>query len=407
MKIVYLHQYFNTPGMAGSTRSYEIARHLAASGHEVEIVTTYREPTDKTDWYETVESGFRVHWLPLAYSNKMSYPERIKAFLSFAVKAAAKAHKINADVVFATSTPLTIVIPGIVCSTFRRIPMVLEIRDLWPSVPIAMGALNNPVMRMASLLLEKIAYAKADRVIALSPGMAEGVMRCGFPPERLSTIPNFSNTVDFGPEKANGAIRQQLGIRPDQVMLCYIGTFGRANGVTYLVGLAKALGQDDRFRIVLIGDGYEREKAIEEAERSGVLNKNIFILPPVPKAEVPAIMADSDISISTFIPVKELEHNSPNKFFDGLASGCCIAINHGGWQADLLTETEAGIVLSAEPSAAARQLQEVADMPGRLQRMGENARKLGESRFNARALCAQVEAVISAAAAGSRSPVAR
>src|SRR5699024_5606020 len=111
MKIIYLHQYFNTPDMAGGTRSYEMARRLVAWGHEVHMVTSWREPTDKHGWFTSVEAGIQVHWLPLPYGNYMGYRERIQAFLLFAWKAARKAASIPADVIFATSTPLTIAIP--------------------------------------------------------------------------------------------------------------------------------------------------------------------------------------------------------------------------------------------------------------------------------------------------------
>jgi glycosyltransferase involved in cell wall biosynthesis len=397
MKIVYLHQYFNTPEMSGGTRSFEIAKHLVQSGHRVDVITTWRDETDARDWYETVESGVRVHWLPVRYNNKMTYSERMRSFLKFAVKSSAKALKLDPDVVFATSTPLTIAIPGILCSMFRRVPLVLEVRDLWPTIPIAMNALRNPAIKFAALQLEKKAYIKSEHIIALSPGMAEGVMRFGCPPEKVSVIPNFANVTHFGPDKANGDLRRKLRIRADQILLTYIGTFGKVNGVAYLADVAKQLEKDDRFRIALIGDGYEKDQIEKRALAHGVLDKNLFILPPVSKIAVPAIMADSDVSVSTIVPVKELEHNSANKFFDSLASGCCVAINHGGWQAALLQEAQAGIVLSRDPTVAARQLIEVADIPGEVKRMGVNARKLGEERFNVTALCSQVEAVLSAA----------
>ena len=47
MKILYLHQYFNTPQMAGSTRSYEMARRWVAQGHTVHVVTTSRTAAKK------------------------------------------------------------------------------------------------------------------------------------------------------------------------------------------------------------------------------------------------------------------------------------------------------------------------------------------------------------------------
>src|SRR4051812_29868117 len=107
MKIVYLHQYFTTPSMHGGTRSYELARRLVGMGHEVHMVTSDTEPAqDAKGWRETNESGIRVHWLPVPYSNSMKYADRMRAFSHFAINSSHRAMQLAGDVVFATSTPL-------------------------------------------------------------------------------------------------------------------------------------------------------------------------------------------------------------------------------------------------------------------------------------------------------------
>lgn len=121
--------------MPGGTRSYEMARRLVAMGHEVNMVTSWREPDGRKDWFTTEQSGIKVHWLPVRYSNCMPYNQRIASFFKFAFCATYKAASLPADVVFATSTPLTIALPGICASLFRRVPMVFEVRDLWPAIP--------------------------------------------------------------------------------------------------------------------------------------------------------------------------------------------------------------------------------------------------------------------------------
>jgi hypothetical protein len=87
MKIIYLHQYFNTPQMSGGTRSFEMARRLVASGHEVNIITNDRSKPFARRWYRTNEHGIQVHWLPVPYENAISYLGRIRAFLSYEVNA--------------------------------------------------------------------------------------------------------------------------------------------------------------------------------------------------------------------------------------------------------------------------------------------------------------------------------
>lgn len=100
MKIIYLHQYFNTPEMSGGTRSYEMARRMVAAGHEVNMVTSIRELNGQhDDWFVTEEAGIQVHWYPVPYSNHMSYAQRIGAFLSFARAARKKAVELEGDVI--------------------------------------------------------------------------------------------------------------------------------------------------------------------------------------------------------------------------------------------------------------------------------------------------------------------
>lgn len=100
MKITYLHQYFNTPDMPGSTRSYEMARRLVTMGHEVNLITSWRTQDIRRNWFQTTEAGINVHWLPISYYNSMGYFERIKAFFSFAILSAHRAANLDTDVIF-------------------------------------------------------------------------------------------------------------------------------------------------------------------------------------------------------------------------------------------------------------------------------------------------------------------
>src|SRR5690554_1952766 len=168
--------------MSGGTRSYEMARRMVAAGHEVYMVTSYREQdANRKGWFLTEEAGINVHWYPVPCSNHMGFVQRIKAFIAFALAARKKSVELDGDIIFATSTPLTIALPAVPASRKKKIPMVFEVRDLWPEMPIAVGALKNPLLRFAAHRLEHWAYHNAEAVVALSPGMKEGVLRTGYP----------------------------------------------------------------------------------------------------------------------------------------------------------------------------------------------------------------------------------
>src|SRR5664280_1955452 len=112
MRVIYLHQYFNDPSMPGSTRSHEVALRLGAAGHEVHVITSDRTKRARR-WRTTASHGYVTHWLGVPYSNSMRSMGRIRAFAEFAVRASRLAFQLSPDVVFASSTPLTIAAPGI------------------------------------------------------------------------------------------------------------------------------------------------------------------------------------------------------------------------------------------------------------------------------------------------------
>jgi len=356
MKIIYLHQYFNTPSMSGGTRSYEMAKRLARSGHEVHIISSYREDDKACDcWWEEEYEGFYVHWLAVPYSNKLSYRRRIQAFIRFAWAAARKAHQIGGDIVFATSTPLTIALPGVYASKRLKIPMVFEVRDLWPELPIAVGALKNPFVIAFAKWLERFAYRHSSHIIALSPGMAEGVQSTGYPKGKISIIPNGADRdlFNIAPSSGQNFLAQYPELSSGPLVL-YGGTLGIINGVGYFVDIArKMMDIDSSVRFLIVGDGKElahvREKAIEE----GVLNKNLWMLPPVAKKEMGGVLSAAIVATSLFVDLPEMWANSANKFFDALAAGKPIMINYGGWQASLLKESGAGVVVPPESGAEA------------------------------------------------------
>jgi len=375
-----------------------MAQRLVNWGHEVEMITTARDPSNAfKGWRVTEESGIRVHWLYVPYSNAMSYPERIIAFLKFAVGAALKTTSLDGDVVFATSTPLTIALPAVYAARRRDIPMVFEVRDLWPDLPIAVGALKGRVPIATARWLERFAYRNSEQIVALSPGMKEGVVCAGYPEESVHVIPNSADLDLFGVPKSTGqAFRGRFTWLQDRPLVIYAGTLGLINGVDYLARLAAAVWEmapDVRFAV--IGKGKKKKDVREVAEQIGVLNENFFMLDPVPKSEMPKVLSAADIATSLFIDLQEMWANSANKFFDALASGTPVAINYQGWQADLLKKNGAGLVLDAQDvRSSARQLARALDDPTWLQRAGAAAKRLAEERFSRDMLAAKLENVL-------------
>lgn len=346
MKIIYLHQYFNTPNMSGGTRSYEMAKRLVAAGHEVHMITSWVKDTDKKEWFIEDIDGIKVHWFPNPYNNKMPFKQRIQAFFRFAYAATRKVSAISADIIFATSTPLTIAIPAILGARKQKIPMVFEVRDLWPEVPIAMGILKKPHHIFLAKKLEKWAYKNSAHVVALSPGMKEGVVSTGYPDSKVSVIPNScdNSLFEVKSEKFEQFLLDNSWL-PQGKIIIYTGTFGLVNDVGITIELAKELKKrNSDIKILLIGDGLEYDKVYNKALNENVLDKQLFIRKQVPKNEIPYYLKYASMASSFAIDLPAIQANSANKFFDALAAGKPILINYGGWQKDILEENKCGIV---------------------------------------------------------------
>ena len=310
------------------------------------------------------------------------------------VGASRRASSVDADVVFATSTPLTIAIPGILTARRRHLPMVFEVRDLWPELPIAIGALKGAVPIFLARRLERVAYHNSARVVALSPGMRDGVVATGYPADQVVVIPNSSDNslFDVDPDVGRAWAGQDpwIGKRP---LVVYIGTFGQINGVDYLARLAAAVKQrDPEVRFLAVGDGKMRRRLEQVARELGELNVNFRVLDPVAKQEVPAILSAATLASSLFVDLEPMWANSANKFFDALAAGVPVMINYGGWQSEILDETGVGF------RAPVNDLETAADLlvarvrdEAWLESARTAARRLANERFDRDLLARELE----------------
>jgi len=389
MHVLYLMQYFVPPNGTWSTRSYEFAKELMARGHDVTVVTSNGMlPAPYKNLTKTIISsvdGVRCVIIPVPYATGMPLFQRIKGYIGYNISAFQVVAQHPADVVFASSAPLTIAIPAIWAKITHCIPMVFEVRDLWPELPIALGAVRNPLLKTLARLLEWIAYHASEHVIALSPGMAQGVHARGLKQQRITVIPNFSDIEFFSASSHDGSwVRQKLNLDADAPLVLYAGSYGLLNNVEYLVHVAKeATCLFPELRFLIVGKGVKKEEVMRLAREFDVLDKNLWIWDAVPKTQLPDLLAAATVASSLFISLKAMWNNSANKFFDALAAGKPIIINYGGWQADIIEETGAGLVMPPDdPKEGALLLTRFLQDPQRLKMASHNAKKLAAERFS-------------------------
>jgi glycosyltransferase involved in cell wall biosynthesis len=184
-----------------------------------------------------------------------------------------------------------------------------------------------------------------------------------------------------------------LGDRP---LVAYFGTLGRVNGVEYLAELAASVADiDPEIRFLVVGGGGQESLVRERAARLGVLNRTFFMLPPLPKHEIPAILSAATIATSLVINRKELWANSANKVFDAFACGKPLAINYRGWQAMVLESSGAGIVLDpGAPGTAAWRLVAAVRNSAWLADAGRAAKDLGRREYSRDDLAWQLQRVL-------------
>ena len=260
----------------------------------------------------------------------------------------------RSHLIFATSTPLTIGIPALIMKYLFNMPMIFEVRDMWPDVPIAMGLIKNKAFIKALHKLEIFTYNSSEKIIALSKGMEYEILNKGIKAEKIAVIPNACDIKDFSNTKK---IPLDKFKNNSNTKICiYAGTFGIVNNLNYLINIANEIkNRHYNIKIILIGDGIEKVKLTKKIKERKLTNI-IFMIEPITKKELIKYIKAADCCISTVLNIPALYNNSANKFFDSLAAGRPIIINHEGWQADTIRTNHLGLALNEDINKSTERL---------------------------------------------------
>lgn len=394
MNILYIHQYFLTPNESSATRSYWISQEFIERGHHVTMISSTSGQRHKPG-VEMID-GIEVHYVLNPYDNYMSAPRKIWAFVNFIRLAIREAkQQKNVDLVYATSTPLTIGYIAMRLKTKKKWPYVFEVRDLWPEFPIQIGAIKNKMAIRFLRSMERKIYQRSEFVVALSPGMQDGVIAAGTPKEKTAMIPNMSKPDKFYPHDPSAEIVEKFGLDLSKFNVIHFGSMGRANGLQYIVEAAKVCrdkGVDD-IEFIFMGSGVTEPVAKELCKKYGLAN--VKFLGHHNMATVAEVVNCCDASITSFMDLPILATNSPNKLFDSLSAGIPIIVNSAGWTKDMVEQHNCGFYVDVKhPEQLAEKLIEVKDNKELLAEWGRNARKLSEEVYDKDILTAQVADVV-------------
>ena len=387
MRIIYFHQHFSTPQGSTGIRSYEMAQALIAKGHEVTMIcgsyaggnTGLTQPFEHGKREGKVD-GIHVIELALDYANDQSFLKRSWVFAKFALKSIKLALTRDYDVIFCTTTPLTAGIPGIFAKLLRRKPFIFEVRDLWPELPKAMGVITNPIILNLMATLEWLTYKCADRHIALSPGIADGIAR-HVNQTSITTVPNGCDLSIFAQAQEHW---QPEGVEDDDFVALFSGTHGIANGLDQVIETAKVLKARNcnKIKLVLIGQGREKSRLMTLADEHAL--ENILFLPPINKSQLAKLMNRSNVGLQVLANIPAFYYGtSPNKFFDYIAASLPVINNYPGWLADQIKSHHCGLVVPPEdPPAFAQALINMQENPKETENMANNAYQLAKNNYS-------------------------
>lgn len=398
MRLIYIHQYFVTNEGTSGTRSYDVAKYLVSMGHEVTLITGVHDQSSlpRLPWYRFFQvhniDGIRVVACNAWYSNSLTVRGRMWSWLKFAKLATWTALRAGkADLIFATSTPPTVGIPGRIAAALKGIPYVFEVRDLWPEDLIAAGRMKPGLQTRFWEWLEKFCYAKARKILLVSKGFHDRLLERGFPADKLRTIVLGADGSLFKDVKPDVDYWKRHGLE-GKIKAVYTGAHGDANGLTQLMDAAEHLRHRSDIVIVLIGEGKMRQTLIDMAKERKL--DNIRMHESVPKLQLPAILAGADIGLMILKQIVRPRWVTPNKIFDYMFAGLPSIVNFAGTTAELVESEGAGVAaVPGDAADLARRIQHWADNPDERKRVGARAREVAFSKFDRQMIAKELEGV--------------
>lgn len=387
MKILYFYQYFSTSEGAWGTRVYEFAKNWVKEGHEVTVVTSVYSKSDlksnKLVSLQTVE-GIQVRVINVLIDNKQSSAKRIVAFIQYAIISSWYAITLQADIVIASSGPITVGIPGLLARWLRGRKLIFEARDLWPEGAITMGVLKNRLLIKLAYWFEKVCYKNSNAIIGLSPGIQNDI-QSRFPTCRTESVTNAANIALF-----SNRVKYNGEIAPGSYAL-YFGNIGQVNHSEFLLDAAKILLEAKRsdIQVLLIGEGQLKDKLKMRAQEEKI--QNVIFLDLMPKTSLIGYVQNALASVVPLKPLPVFDTSSPNKLFESMAAGVPVIQTTQGWIKDFVQEQKVGFTINGnEPRELAEKLIFLKDNPEAANEMANRARQAAIQFFDKDQLAAKM-----------------
>ncbi|TDQ19612.1 glycosyltransferase involved in cell wall biosynthesis [Algoriphagus boseongensis] len=381
MKILYFYQYYSTPKGSWGTRVHEFAREWVKQGHQVQVVSSIYSKSDlkaeKFIEHQNFE-GVDVTVINVRIDNKQPFLKRIFTFIAYAVCSIWYALTAKADLVIASSGPITVGIPGLVARYLRRKKLVFEARDLWPEGAIELGLIKNPLLKKIAYALESRCYKASSLVVALSEGMRKDIQR-RFSKVKVIDVTNAANIPLFStPAPFDGKGQ----IEPKKYLI-YTGNIGEVNNSLWILEAAKILKSagNTEYKILMVGEGQQREFIEQQILKLNLDNLMIWGL--MPKHKLVGLIQNAVVSLVPLKGTPVLDTSSPNKFFESLSAGVPVVQTTQGWMKDYLKKHRVGFTLNPDdPNSLVDFILSLKEREKDLTEMGDRAKTLAAKEFS-------------------------
>lgn len=373
MKILFLSHYFPPEVNAPATRTYEHCSRWVQQGHQVTVVTCnpnhphgqlypgYRNRL----WQEEQVAGIRVIRLWTFLSANKGFGLRALNYVWFMLACVLLCWRFGRhDVVISTSPQFFNGLAGYVVSRLRRLPWVLEIRDLWPESILAVGAMKESWITRLLYRLELFCYRRCDLVVPVTDSFRDYMIGRGIDPDKILVIKNGVDLNLFSLTQAAldhhmDSLFDLHGLN-EKFIAAYVGTHGMAHHLETILEAAEKLRARADVHFVLVGDGAERERLQQLAQKKQL--GNVTLLGQLPKSSMPALWSRVHLSLILLRKSDTFKSVIPSKIFESLAMNKVIILGVEGESARLLNDSGCGVCITPEDAAAlACEVQSLAD----------------------------------------------
>lgn len=285
--------------------SVALCEFLRGEDHDVEMVTSFpyyptwqKRPEDRRRLYRTdLVNGVRVyrcwHFVPA----RVSALKRILHEGSFVLTSTLRALTLaRPDVYVVVSPPLLLGVAAWLVGKIKDAPFVFHVQDMQPDAAVGLGMLKGSGLTRALYALESFAYRQAARVSGITRGMLRSFRGKGVPEYKLVYFPNAIELNDAEPPPERGEFRRRHGFAAEEFLAIYAGNLGVKQGLDILLETAPLL-RDPRIRIVICGDGAQREALAQRV--SELKLPNVSMLPLQAGRNYRALLVDADVCFIT------------------------------------------------------------------------------------------------------------